>query len=98
MNFVAGFLFAGQGFKSYTYPVDVDEIKTMAVAMVNENWVSNPLTSYGKYGLLFSIGVPFEGKFNEMCIQILISAVSSASQTFVRTCWNGTWASWVSLV
>ena len=95
---MAGFLFDGQGFKSYTYPVDVDSIKTMAVAMVNTNWIGNPLTNNGKYGLLYSIGVPFEGAFNGMCIHLLISAVTSANQTLVRTCWNGTWSSWVSLV
>ena len=94
---MAELILNGQGLATYTYPSDVDNIQTFSVAMVNEVWEGNPLTNYGKYGLLFTIGVPFEGSLNKMCIQLVVASVNGTSQVFIRTLWNRTWQSWKSL-
>ena len=91
---VAGLILNGQPLATYTYPSDVDNIQTFSVAMVNEVWEDNPLTNYGKYGLLFTIGVPFEGSLNKMCIQLVVASVNGTSQVLIRTLWNRTWQSW----
>ena len=94
---MAGLVLNGQILKTYTYPSDVDSIQTFAVALVNDLWVDNPLTNYGKYGLLFVIGVPFEGKLNRMSIQLVIASVNGTNQAFVRTLWSGGWQPWKAI-
>ena len=94
---MAGLTLKGQSLESYIYPSDVDDITRFAVALVNERWEDNPLSNYGKYGLLFSIGVPFEGKLDLMCIHLLIASVNGTSQVFIRTMWNKSWQGWAKL-
>ena len=94
---MAGLTLKGQSLESYIYPSDVDSIQTFAVALVNELWVDNPLTNYGKYGLLFVIGVPFEGKLNRMSIQLVIASFNGTSQAFIRTLWTGDWQPWKAI-
>ena len=91
---MAGLTLKGQSLESYIYPSNVDDITRFAVALVDERWAGNPLSNYGKYGLLFSIGVPFEGKLDLMCIHLLISSVNGTNQVFIRTMWNKSWQGW----
>lgn len=93
---VAGLILKGQPLKEYTYPNDVDSIRTFSIAMVNNNWAGNPLSNYGKYGILLTIGCQYDGRLELMAMQILLPAIGTATP-YIRTCWNGTWLEWVSI-
>lgn len=80
------------------YPEDIDSITTFSICIVRDNWIGNPLSNHGQYGLLFTYGMPYNNKPGTMAFQLLYSWVNNGTSTIKsRIRWNSIWQSWVTL-